>query len=65
MVLGLIRQMGVAGGREDRVMAEILLDFDEVNTGLDQVRGIAVPIMPSSALSALCRVPDYADQGVV
>ena len=41
-MLGLIRQMGVASGREDRVMAEILLDFEEVNTGLDQVRGIAV-----------------------
>jgi hypothetical protein len=42
VMLGLIRQMRIAGGREDRVMAEILLDFEEVDAGLDQVRGIAV-----------------------
>ena len=41
-MLGLIRQMSVAGRREDRVMAEILLDFEEINAGLDQVCGIAV-----------------------
>jgi len=39
-MLGLVRQMRIADGRENRVMAEILLDFEEVNAGLDQVRGI-------------------------
>lgn len=41
-MLGLIRQMRIAGGGEDGVMAENLLDFEEVDTGLDQVSGIAV-----------------------
>jgi hypothetical protein len=42
MMLCLIRQMRIAGGREDGMMAEDLLDFEEVDAGLDQVSGIAV-----------------------
>ena len=42
-MLGLIRQMGVANRRENRVMAENLLDLDELDTGLDQVSGITMP----------------------
>ena len=41
-MLGLIRQMGVPDRRENRVMAENFLDLDEVDAGLDQVRGIGV-----------------------
>jgi hypothetical protein len=46
---GLIRQMGVANGRENRVMAENALHLGELDAGLDQVRGISVAPMPSSA----------------
>ena len=41
-MLGLIGQMGIAGGGENGVMAEDLLHLDQIDTGLDQVRGIAV-----------------------
>ena len=41
-MLGLIRQMGVANGGENRVMAKNLLDLDELDAGLDQVSGIGV-----------------------
>ena len=41
-MLGLIRQMGVANRRENRVMPENLLDLDEVDAGLDQVSGIGM-----------------------
>ena len=65
MMLGLVRQVGIAGGGENGVMAEEFLYLDQIDTGLDQVGCIAMAIMPSSALSPLCRVPDYADQGGV
>ena len=45
-MLGLIRQMRVANGGENRVMPEDSLDLDEVDAGLDQVSGIGVPPMP-------------------
>lgn len=41
-MLGLICQMGVPDRRENGVMAENLLDLDEVDTGLDQVSGIGM-----------------------
>ncbi len=41
-MLGLVGQMGVAGGGEDGVMAEELLYLDQIDAGLDQVGGIAV-----------------------
>ncbi len=39
---GLIRQMGVANRRENRVMPENALNLGDLDTGLDQVRGIGV-----------------------
>ena len=39
---GLIRQMGVANRRENRLMAENTLHLGELDAGLDQVRGIGV-----------------------
>ena len=42
-MLGLIGQMGIAGGGEDGVVAEEFLHLDQIDTGLDQVGGIAVP----------------------
>ena len=41
-MLGLVGQVGVANGGENRVMAEVFLDLDQIDTGLDQVGGIAV-----------------------
>ena len=41
-MLGLVGQVSVAGGGEDGVMAEKLLDFDQIDTGLDQMGCIAV-----------------------
>jgi len=41
-MLGLIGEMRIAHRREDRVMAENLLDLNEVDAGLDQVSGIGV-----------------------
>ena len=50
-MLGLVGQMGipqgdflrgVAGGGENRVMAEVFLYLDQIDAGLDQVGGIAV-----------------------
>ncbi len=38
----LIRQMGVADRREDRVMAENALHLGQFDAGLDQVSGIGV-----------------------
>lgn len=35
-------QVSVAGGREDAVVAEDFLHFEQVDTGFDQMRGIAV-----------------------
>ena len=42
-MLGLIRQMGIAGSSENGVMAEELLHLDQIDAGLDQVSGIAMP----------------------
>ena len=44
-MLGLVSQMGIAGGGENRVMAEEFLHFDQVDTRFDQVSGIAVAPM--------------------
>jgi hypothetical protein len=41
-MLGLVGQMGIAGGGENRVMAEEFLYLDQINTGLDQVGRIAM-----------------------
>ena len=41
-MLGLIRQMGVANRRENRVMPENSLHLGEVDTGLYQVSGIGM-----------------------
>ena len=63
MMLGLVRQVGIAGGGENGVMAEELLHLEQIDAGLDQVGSVAMALMPSSALSPLCRVPDYAEFG--
>jgi len=44
-MLGLIGQVGIAGGGEYRVVSEELLYLDQIDPGLDQVRGIAVAPM--------------------
>ena len=41
-MLGTVSQVGIAGGREDGVVPEELLYLDQIDTGLDQVSGIAV-----------------------
>ena len=41
-MLGLVGEMGVAGGGEDGMVAEELLHLDQIDAGLDQVGGIAV-----------------------
>ena len=41
-MLGLVRQVGVAGGGEYRVMAKVFLHLDQINAGFDQVRGIGM-----------------------
>ena len=41
-MLGLVGEVGVAGGGEDAVVAEELLDFDQIDAGLDEMGGIAV-----------------------
>jgi len=48
VVLGLVGEVGVAGGGENAVMTEDLLDLDQIDTGFDQVGCIAVsPISPA------------------
>ena len=42
-------------------VAEEFLDGADVDSVFEQVGGEGVPLMPSSALSPLCRVPDYAE----
>jgi hypothetical protein len=44
-MLGLVGQMGIAGGGEDGVMAEEFLDLDEVDAGLDQMGCITMATM--------------------
>ncbi len=41
-MLGLVGQVGIAGGGENRVMTENLLHLDQVDAGFDQVGCIAV-----------------------
>lgn len=41
-MLGLVGEMRIASGGEDGVVAEEFLDFDQIDTGLDQVGCIAV-----------------------
>ena len=45
VMLGLVGQVRVADGGENGVMAEDLLDFDQVDAGFDQVCGIGVSTM--------------------
>ena len=49
MMLGLVSQMGVADGGENRVMAEVFLHLDQIDAGLDQVSRVTVTPMPCSA----------------
>ena len=42
VVPGVGGQVGVLGGGEDRVVAEDLLHLEQIDTGLDQMRGVAV-----------------------
>jgi hypothetical protein len=42
-MLGLVGQVGVAGGGENRVMAEEFLHLDQIDAGLDQMSRVAVP----------------------
>ena len=41
-MLGLVGQVGIADGGENGMMAEEFLYLDQVDAGLDQVRGIAM-----------------------
>ena len=42
VMLGLVGEVGVAGGGENAVMTEDLLDLDQIDTGFDQVSCITV-----------------------
>ena len=64
-MLGAVSQVGIAGGGENGVVPEELLYLDQIDTGLDQVRGIAVaqavggdlffrPQWPMTRASARC-----------
>jgi hypothetical protein len=44
-MLGAVSQVGIAGGGEDGVVPEELLYLDQIDTGLNQVSGIAVAPM--------------------
>ena len=41
-MLGLVRQMGIASGGQNGVVAEEFLYLDQIDTGLDQVGSIAM-----------------------
>ena len=41
-MLGLVGQMGVAGGGKNGVMAEEFLHLDQIDASFDQVSGIAM-----------------------
>ena len=64
-MLGLVSQMGIAGGGEDGVMAEELLHLNQIDARFDQVGRIAMAIIPISELAPLFRVPDYSELHVV
>ena len=36
-------QMGITGGGQDTMMAEDLLHFQQIDTGFDQMGGVAMP----------------------
>ena len=42
-MLGALSQVGIAGGGENRVMAEEFLYLDQIDASLDQMSCIAVP----------------------
>ena len=44
-MLGALSQVGIAGGGEYGVVPEEFLYLDQIDTGLDQVSGIAVALM--------------------
>ena len=44
-MFGLVGQVGISDGGENRVMAEDLLHLDQVDAGFDQVCGIGVSTM--------------------
>ena len=50
---------GEAGGAQTG-MAEQQWDATQVDPGFEQMGRKCVPLMPSSALTALCRAPSYA-----
>ena len=47
MVRG-VGQVGIAGGGQDTAIPKDLLNFERVNARFDQMRGIAMTLMPSS-----------------
>ena len=48
-MLGLVGQVGVANGGEDRVMAQVFLHLDQFDAGFNQVSRVGVAPMPSTA----------------
>ena len=48
-MLGLVGEMGVTDRGENGMMAEELLYLDQIDAGLDQMCGIAMPPMPITA----------------
>lgn len=42
-MFGLVSQVGIANGGENRVVAEEFLHLDQIDAGFDQVCGIGVP----------------------
>ena len=55
------RQVRVNGGDERAFVAEVDLDLAEVLALFEQVCGVRVPQMPSSAFAAKCGVPANAE----
>ena len=44
-MLGLVGQVGVSNGGENRVMAEVFLHLDQIDAGFDQVSRVGVATM--------------------